>query len=163
VKTDSAGQGRPRGDRRKSTAAHRQDARSRRGTTLEVCPRADDRTAWFVGGAAAQGESAGELKADMKRAMRKRYRVILLAAIVAALVVPVGFALSLESGAATQRVEAMSMAPRAYATPTAAIVSVRPAAAPLPVHPADSVPDGAKLFVVGAGLFGLAAVVRRAT
>ncbi len=92
--------------------------------------------------------------------MRKRYRVILLAAIVAALVVPVGFALSLESGGATQRVDALSNAPRAYATPTAAIVSVRAADAPLPVHP---IADEAKLFVVGAGLFGLAAIVRRAT
>ena len=71
--------------------------------------------------------------------MRKRYRVLVLAALAAALVVPVGFALSLE--------------------------------APVPVHAAsdaivgsgviDSTPDGAKLLLVGATLFGLAAFVRK--
>jgi hypothetical protein len=70
--------------------------------------------------------------------MRKRYRVLVLAALAAALVVPVGFALSLE--------------------------------APVPVHAADAIVgtgvidstlDGAKLLLVGATLFGLAAFVRK--
>lgn len=71
--------------------------------------------------------------------MRKRYRVLVFAALVAALVVPVGFALSLE--------------------------------APMPAHAADAVvsatplqsmPDSAKLLLVGTTLFGLAAFVRKA-
>jgi ABC-type anion transport system duplicated permease subunit len=90
--------------------------------------------------------------------MRKRYRVLLLAAIVAAVVVPVGFALSLES------------APSAVHVPTATVVAAAPSAVAMPtlVHaesPTDlprPVPDGAKLLVVGTMLFGLAAVVRRA-
>ena len=72
--------------------------------------------------------------------MRKRYRVLVLAALAAALVVPVGFALSLE---APLRVSAGSE---------------MVARAPL----FESVPDGAKLFVAGAALVGLAAFVRKA-
>ena len=75
--------------------------------------------------------------------MRKRYRVLILAALVAALVVPVGFALSLESPA-----------PRAQVSSVAVAVAT-------PAIPA-SVPDSAKLFVVGTVLFGLAAFVRKA-
>ncbi len=84
--------------------------------------------------------------------MRKRYRVLLLAIIVAAVVVPVGFALSLESapGAAVVPVAPASTA----ATPV--LVRIKPALADV------SVPDGAKLFAVGTMLFGLAAAVRRA-
>jgi hypothetical protein len=72
--------------------------------------------------------------------MRKRYRVLVLAALAAALVVPVGFALSLE---APLRARAGSD-----------VV----ARAPL----FESVPDGAKLFAAGAALVGLAAFVRKA-
>lgn len=70
--------------------------------------------------------------------MRKRYRVLILAILAAALVVPVGFALSLES--------------------------------PLPVHDSATlmasvtqlyIPDAAGLFLVGAGLVGFAALVRK--
>ena len=62
----------------------------------------------------------------------------MLAALVAGFVVPVGFALSLESPS--------PVAPHA-------VVSV-----PL----LESVPDSAKLFVAGAALFGLAAFIRKA-
>ena len=72
--------------------------------------------------------------------MRKRYRVLVLAAIAAALVVPVGFALSLE-------------APMPAQSSSAVVTS-----APL----FESVPDGAKLFLVGTTLVGLAAFVRKA-
>jgi hypothetical protein len=72
--------------------------------------------------------------------MRKRYRVLLLATLVAALVVPVGFALSLESPA-----------PRVSS-------AVAPTTPMLPY----SLPDSAKLFIVGTVLFGLAAFVRKA-
>jgi hypothetical protein len=76
--------------------------------------------------------------------MRKRYRVLILAALVAALVVPVGFALSLESPSPRTRTSSSSTA----------VIS---AAALL-----EPVPDSAKLFLVGTMLFGLAAFVRKA-
>ncbi len=88
--------------------------------------------------------------------MRKRYRVLLLAAIVAAVVVPVGFALSLEAPPAMAHAQAPVIV--ATATTAAAPVLVRTA----PAFADVSVPDGAKLFVVGTMLFGLAAAVRRA-
>jgi hypothetical protein len=75
--------------------------------------------------------------------MRKRYRVLLLAALVAALVVPVGFALSIDSTPMTSR----------FAHPV-----VSPA-----ILPSWSMPDAAKLFFVGSVLFGLAAAVRKAS
>jgi hypothetical protein len=74
--------------------------------------------------------------------MRKRYRVLLLAALVAALVVPVGFALSLDS------------------TPVATDFVRSTVAAPA-LLPSWSMPDAAKLFFVGTVLFGLAAAVKR--
>jgi hypothetical protein len=78
--------------------------------------------------------------------MRKRYRVLLLAALVAALVVPFGFALSVDSA------------------PVATIVhtSMIPGAVPAPTVP-WTMPDAAKLFGVGTLLFGLAAAVRKAS
>ena len=74
--------------------------------------------------------------------MRKRYRVLLFVALVVALVVPVGFALSLDATpVATQIVYA----------------GVHTGAAGLPW----SVPDAAKLLGMGTILFGLAAAVRK--
>jgi hypothetical protein len=77
--------------------------------------------------------------------MRKRYRVLLLAAF-AAFVVPVGFALSLDSAPATHIVR----------------VGVSPQVLPSwPVLSSWSMPDSAKLLFVGTVLFGLAAAVRK--
>jgi hypothetical protein len=73
--------------------------------------------------------------------MRKRYRVLILAALVAALVVPVGFALSLET-------------PKPRTRTSTPVVN---AAALL-----QPIPDAAKLLLVGTTLFGLAAFVRKA-
>jgi hypothetical protein len=74
--------------------------------------------------------------------MRKRYRVLFLAALVAAMVVPVGFALSLDSTpVATQFVHS------AVVSPT--------------ILPSWTMPDAAKLFVVGSVLFGLAAALKK--
>lgn len=70
--------------------------------------------------------------------MRKRYRVLLLAFIAAACVVPVGFALSLES--------------------ESDLVSAPPAVV-APQQP--EIPERARLVLVGGAFFGLAAVVRR--
>lgn len=80
--------------------------------------------------------------------MRKRYRVLLLAALVAAFVVPVGFALSLDSApVATQIVRAGVVSPRALPSWS--------------LSTSWSMPDSAKLFFVGTVLFGLAAAVRK--
>ena len=71
--------------------------------------------------------------------MRKRYRVLILAALVAALVVPVGFALSLESPMPAQ---------------TSSVLSA--SAIYLP-----DLPDALRLFLVGSTLIGFAAFIRR--
>src|SRR4051812_15390603 len=98
--------------------------------------------------------------------MRKRYRVLMLAAIVAALVVPVGYALSVESSTPIlTHAQYVVPAGSAAVIPVAAVV----VAAPSTVHvssaaPATLVPlsDAAKLFGIGTLLFGLAAFVRKA-
>jgi hypothetical protein len=104
--------------------------------------------------------------------MRKRYRVLLLAAIVAAFIVPVGFALSLESGhvpraavattaGATTNIMSNAVATTAAVVAAPVVISGRTAADPAPamMHPAT---DAAKLLLVGTVLFGLAAAVRKA-
>ena len=98
---------------------------------------------------------------EEKRAMRKRFRVLLLAAIVAAVVVPVGFALSLES------TPAIAIQPRARVNVMAAPASTA-VVAPVLIHAdaatGSSRPEygAAKLLFVGTALFGLAAAVRKA-
>ena len=95
--------------------------------------------------------------------MRKRFRVLLLAAVVAALIVPVGFALSLESGAATPHVRngAVIAAPAAHSVVSAPVT--QSLYRPVPGSSSGSaILEGAKLFVAGTVLFGLAAIVRRA-
>lgn len=79
--------------------------------------------------------------------MRKRYRVLMMAALVAALSVPVGFALSVDNTpVATQFIH----------------VGLLPAATtPVPVP--WTMPDSAKLFGVGTLLFGLAAALKKTT
>ncbi len=94
--------------------------------------------------------------------MRKRYRVLLIAAFVAALAGQFGYALS---------VQPPSVTPKPSAAPTASMVVV---VAPLLVRGArlaaastvpllNAVPSAGKLLLVGTFLFGLSAVVRRAT
>lgn len=99
--------------------------------------------------------------------MRKRFRVLLLAGLVAAFVVPVGFALSLES----QPVALRGASRAAAATTATAAVASSVVLAATPVHVSTSssssvdrfvVPDAAKLLIVGTMLFGLAAAVRKA-
>jgi len=94
--------------------------------------------------------------------IRKRYRVLILATLAAALAVPLGFALSLES----------TPAPTVVVTspsPNVGIVAASSAKPHLALVQAPSrartnlpaVPDGAKLLFVGSALFGLAAAMRR--
>ena len=110
--------------------------------------------------ALANDGSRSRLKQEML-GMRKRYRVVLLAAVVAALIVPVGFALSLESSAST------AVAPRPVVTTASAPVASAIVITPAGVNADDTpfthpVPDAAKLLLVGTTLFGLAAAVRKA-
>lgn len=77
------------------------------------------------------------------RVFRKRYRVLLFALLVAAFVVPVGFALSVESSSTSPSLPVVATA----------------VARPSPIFPA--VPDGARLFLVGTVLFVIAAAVRK--
>ena len=95
--------------------------------------------------------------------MRKRFRVLILAAIVAAVVVRVGFALSLQPGS----LQTPSVSSGAAST---SIVASTPASAPvllaggrfMPVSQLPRVPDVATLLGLGTLLLGLAAAVRRA-
>jgi hypothetical protein len=68
--------------------------------------------------------------------MRKRYRVVFLAAIVAAVVTPLGYALSVEP------------------PPPAAMYARH--------NPFQPLPDAGTLLLVGTVLFGLSALVRKA-
>jgi len=96
--------------------------------------------------------------------IRKRYRVLILAAVAAALAVPLGFALSLESTPAPTVVAASPSADAkakivaaSSAKPHLALVQT-PSRAPMNL---PAVPDGAKLLFVGSALFGLAGMMRR--
>jgi hypothetical protein len=95
--------------------------------------------------------------------MRKRYRVLIFAALVAALVVPVGYALSIDSTHTATRwryADAAPMAATAVATP---VVMIRHATDAAPASTILSpVTDAAKLLCIGTVLFGLAAAVRKA-
>lgn len=92
--------------------------------------------------------------------MRKRYRVLIFAACVAALAVPLGFALSLESSPATviapQASEVVAASAKGSSIHTAAAEPARTRSF------VPTLPDGAKLLFVGTALFGLAAAMRRA-
>lgn len=101
--------------------------------------------------------------------MRKRYRVLIFAALVAALVVPVGYALSVESTpAATTHTHYAAVVPTAasVASTAAAAAVVAPiaisTAGPQSASPVYQMPDAAKLFGIGTVLLGLAAAVRKA-
>ena len=92
--------------------------------------------------------------------MRKRYRVLLLAAIVAALIVPVGFALSLESDPGRTSSHSRAVNATAKPTPVSTFVLMRTSNSPFgSILP--TLPERARLFFVGTALFGLAAVMRR--
>ena len=94
------------------------------------------------------------------RVMRKRYRVLILAALVAALCVPVGYALSIDSTPKAQRTYVVAI-------PAAATVVAAPMMMPgvgdvAPNSLTSPLGDSAKLLCIGTILFGLAAAVRKA-
>ena len=77
--------------------------------------------------------------------MRKRYRVLIIAAFVAALVVPVGYALSLEPPAPTATHAAL------VDTPLTALL----------ISPLTVVPDAGKLLIVGTLMIGASLILRK--
>ena len=91
--------------------------------------------------------------------MRKRIRILLFAALVAAVVVPVGFALSLPAGPLSVSA-AHGVVPIAQVTATR-LPLVASTSAAVTVLPHFS--EGAKLFAIGTALFGLAAAMRRSS
>ena len=87
--------------------------------------------------------------------MRKRIRILVLAALVAAVVVPVGFALSVDARRTT---DVQATGPLTDVSVTLPLVTTTTAA----VTSLPDIPDPAKLFAVGAMLCGIAAAMRRA-
>jgi hypothetical protein len=100
--------------------------------------------------------------------LRKRFRVLLLSAIVVGVIVPVGYALSPDSAMPRSYTQAglhQTTAAVAVAAPVIAHVPMHASAPATPGAPAPeppAVPDAAKLLLVGTSLFGLAAAVRKA-
>jgi hypothetical protein len=97
--------------------------------------------------------------------MRKRYRVILIAAFVAALVVPVGYALSLESQShaptfARTAAPDKAMSSAVVAAPVMVRANPGPVADSAPATPSMS--DAGKFLLLGTMLFGLSALLRKA-
>jgi hypothetical protein len=90
---------------------------------------------------------------------RKRYRVLVLAALAAAVVVPLGSALSLEPAAPVTAV----VAPATNGVVAAAATSIQSGYLSESVRQrtVPRVPDGFKLLFVGSALFGVAGVMRR--
>jgi hypothetical protein len=95
--------------------------------------------------------------------MRKRFRVLMLAALVAALVVPVGFALSLESAPGWRSTRRATFASDVSTFVAASVVVPVTNATDVTHSFPHSFPDAAKLLIVGSVLIGLAAVVRKAS
>ena len=91
--------------------------------------------------------------------MRKRYRVLFFAALVAALIVPVGYALSIDSKPKAARTRYAAVVPSAAAV--AAPVMMPRVVVALPVSVNHTLSDSAKLLCIGTVLFGLAAAVRK--
>ena len=93
------------------------------------------------------------------RFVRKRFRVLLLAAIVAGFVVPVGFALSPEYDTVTRSPRAGLGMTSATAVGMPILLGRSDRRFPSLMRP---VPDAAKLLLAGTALIALAAVVRKA-
>jgi hypothetical protein len=90
--------------------------------------------------------------------MRKRFRILLLAAIVAAAIVPFGFALSMQTAPRTPRSSQGVLATTSAVNAAGALVRPGDSSHASILRP---MPDWAALFVAGAVLFGVAAAVRK--
>jgi hypothetical protein len=93
--------------------------------------------------------------------MRKRYRVLIFAALVAAFVVPVGYALSIDSKPKTTHTH-YDAVPTPHVNVVAAPVMMPRAAEATSETTLSPLSDAAKLLCIGTVLFGLAAAVRKA-
>jgi hypothetical protein len=91
--------------------------------------------------------------------MRKRSRVLLIAAFMAVSVIPLGFAFSAHSNSSAAGAAQLSAGPVLVSSAVAGPLIGGRTEAPTGI---PAVPDPAKLFMVGASLFGLAAAVRKA-
>ena len=91
--------------------------------------------------------------------IRKRYRILVLAALVAAVIVPLGFALSLDSNSDVVAAPAVGSIGIVAASAKTYALTFPPAAQPSTSLP--QMPDGLKLLFVGSALFGLASAIRR--
>ena len=92
------------------------------------------------------------------RLVRKRYRILFFSALVA-LIVPVGYALSIESAPKTPRYTAVP--PIAAAVVAAPMIMNRVVADAAPSSITYLFSDSTKLLLAGTVLVGLAAAVRR--
>jgi hypothetical protein len=92
--------------------------------------------------------------------MRKRYRVLLFAALVAALIVPVGYALSVDSSLRGTNQEHFAVIPTASSVVAAPVMMPRAVdgSSPSILSPFS---DAVKLAGIGTVLFGLAAALRK--
>ena len=93
--------------------------------------------------------------------MRKRYRVLIFAALVAALVVPVGYALSIDSKPKTTHTR-FDVVPAANVHVVAAPVMLTRGSDATAGNMLSPLSDAAKLLCIGTVLLGLAAAVRKA-
>jgi len=91
--------------------------------------------------------------------MRKNLRVVTLAAVVVAVAVPVGFALSLDPRAGAVPAERDLIPSAQVITRSAPFLATTTAA----VSGLPDLPEGAKLLVIGGVLFAAAAAMRRTT
>jgi len=93
--------------------------------------------------------------------MRKRYRILVFAALVAALIVPVGYALSTDA-AQNRSTRTQYFVVPAAATAVAAPVLMTDRRDSTSLAPTFTpVSDATKLLCIGTALFGLAAAVRK--
>lgn len=90
--------------------------------------------------------------------MRKN-RALILAAMVAAFIVPVGYALSIDSIPNSRIVRVTPNVAASAAVVAPIVLTNAPGNAPTPFYP---VSDSTKLLCIGTVLVGLAAVVRKA-
>jgi hypothetical protein len=101
--------------------------------------------------------------------IRKRFRVLILAAGAATIAVPVGLSLTLESGTRSRRAISTNTVSAGPYQSVVVPVSMSDSASPLlvAIQPRDAYPEGlpdaARLVLIGTVLVGAAAVVRKSS
>jgi hypothetical protein len=96
--------------------------------------------------------------------IRKRFRVLSLAAIIAAAAVPFGFALSVPSDPVATRPDLRVVSATSTSIRMLPLVAAPQSGGSLfGTYDLDNVSDEARLLIMGAALFGLAAAVHKST